>query len=252
MFLALLFFCCVRAGVLEEGGYEIVEFHPEEQSVKMYSQVRAVRSLLSTEFKNPKDVDSWLSLFHEQSSFLLRKDGDLVAHAFLLRRSYFGVQRATDGMAVRVPEKLYNAIEVYSFIVGSKHRGTGIAGVFLEAAISRMQKRFSLGSDTLIGLHLNPQDRMMAFSFALYLKYGFCRSTLCKMGPQEIEFFGDRICTLRHPLEVAYDAITGKAAGTFIAMYVKIKHFRKRDARIRMEEVIKVGKALQTALGRNM
>ncbi|KAL0265917.1 UNVERIFIED_CONTAM: hypothetical protein PYX00_011634 [Menopon gallinae] len=252
MFCAILLAACARTS-LQEYGYDLYEFHPEEQHLKLFSQIAEMCSLLDKNlYTGREDRESKLGMVQGCSTFNLWDGGWLVASVCIAKSKYFGLRNGGDGMAAGAADIVcYDALEIYSFAVDEKYRGRGIAGVFLGAAIERMRKRFSLGESTYLGLHLNPKDRMMWFAFAIYLRYGFMWGRVCRYGPSDMVFYGDAIPQLEHPLMTAMNVISGRRRGSFVALYTRIRHFRRRKPDIDMQDLIMVGRLLQKSLHRN-
>lgn len=249
MFCAVLLAACTRT-CLHEYGYDLYEFHSEEQHVKLYSQIEDMCKLVEKNLYT-ESVDRELKLNMTQSSsiFNLRDGESLVACVSITRSKYFGVKNEWISMATK-PEDVtcYDVLEIYSFVVNESYRGKGIAGMFLSTAIEHMRERYSLGENTYLGLHLNPRDKMMWFSFAMYLKYGFRWARICRYGPSDMKFYGDRIAQLEYPLKTAMDVILGKKSGSYVALYTRIKYFRKEKPCVEMKDAIMVGKLLQKSL----
>lgn len=251
MFLIRLFFCgTVASDLLQSRGYRLYEFHPEVQSIKLSSQVKELGKLLEKEFSPENNTeDTRFSFFQSCSVFNLKSGEDIVANACVFRNTYFSIRDCVETIVVRESDlRKQECLEIYSIVVSDKYRGRGISRPFLHAVVDRMKERFELGEDTLIGLHLNPTDNMIYFSFALYIKYGFYRASACDTGPSDLQFLGDTIPKLKHPAEVACELVNGKIRSRFLAMYTKIKYFMKKNPEIDMKELIKLGKLLKKAL----
>lgn len=235
---------------LHEHGYDLFEFHSEEQHVKILSQIEDMCGLVEKNlYTGNADKESKLNMAQSSSIFNLRDGKSLVACVSITRSKYFGIKNKCIGMPAR-PDDIacYDVLEIYSFVVDESYRGKGFAGVFLSAAIERMRERYSLNENTYLGLHLNPRDKMMWFSFAIYLKYGFRWARVCRYGPSDMKFYGDEIAQLEYPLETAVDVILGRRRGSYIALYTRVKYFRKGKPWVDMKDTIMVGKLLQKSL----
>lgn len=249
MFCAVLLAACTRT-CLREYGYDLYEFHSEEQDIKLLSQIEDMCNLVEKNlYTGRADSESRLSMTQSSSIFNLRDGGSLVACVSIARSKYFGAKNEWIGMATKPNDvACYDVLEIYSFVVDESYRGKGIAGVFLSAAIGRMKERHSLDENTYLALHLNPRDKMMWFSFAMYLKYGFRWACICRYGPSDMKFYGDTIPQLEYPLKTAMDVISGRKGGSFVALYTRIKYFRNREPCVEMKDTIMVGRLLQKSL----
>lgn len=238
---------------LEKSDFSLYEFHPEVQALKLYEQIECIIKSLDDEFNTAgSDPEMRFTFLQGCSIFNLKEGTELVANAFLFKKIYYTIKKDSGKMVVKESDlKKQNCIEIYSLLVTEKYRGKGIVGPFLSTIINRMAKRFKLDKETLIGLHLNPDDRMMYFSFALYIKYGFEKASICRRGPSDFQFLLEKISTLRHPIEVARSTINKEeinAQENLFAMYTKIKNFRRSNSKVDMKELTNLGRRLKEAL----
>ena len=250
MFLVGALLACAECTRLEEMGYTLVEFCPEVQDVKLYSQIRDASNLVNKTFHNGAESEQDLLMTYQHYHvFNLRRGDSLVANVFVKKTMYFDVKES-GGSTLFCPKDIISrdALEIYSFVVDERYRKKGISGEFLSSVFKKMKEKYLLDDGTIIGLHLNSKDPMMSVSFGLYIRFGFNRARTCCRGPCDLEFSVKDIFQLGHPLKAARNVILGDECNRFFAMYTTLGEFRRKKVSLRAPDLTLVGKMLQDKL----
>lgn len=220
----------------------LIQFHPENQEIKHRSQVKQSNVFIEEAFPNLTST----SRFFSQCSFHVyqyKENDKIIANLFINKDEYF---YDDDSSNLLITPKRVPVLEIYSVVVDSNYRKRGLAARLIFDSVESMIKLYSLPEDTLVGLHLNPLDKMMGISFAFYCTLGFDKASIVEFGPNDFLFKAEKIQNLKHPLHLALRILKNEIIGKFFAMFIKANELRK----VRMDKflLLKTGKTIQNLM----
>lgn len=120
-------------------------------------------------------------------------------------------------------------LNVYCVTVTDDYRGLGLSTKLFVEAIDYMTKRYSLPKETMIALHLSPNDMMMPVAANIYYKLGFIKGVISKYGPSEYSYKIEDL--LKNAKDLFYlidnpEMIVGD--GYYFLSYCKLEDFNKK------------------------
>ena len=84
-------------------------------------------------------------------------------------------------------KKAYRALEMYGVCIHKDFRGRGYEIPLVLKSMALEKEHYQLADSTIVGLHLNENDKCMPAAFNLYVKLGFNHHVeLCVSGPPDI------------------------------------------------------------------
>ena len=82
--------------------------------------------------------------------------------------------------------KEFDFFTLYCFTVTNQYSGKGLSYRLLEDSINDLKKRYSLSDNSIIALHLSPNDLKMPIASKIYYSYGFRKGMFIKSDPKEM------------------------------------------------------------------
>jgi hypothetical protein len=166
---------------------------------------------------------------------------------------YYGVEeedskhvayKCSDG--VKIIER--DVIEIYCLYVSEKYRMKGYGTKLLKESIEYLKGYYNLNDDTILGLHLDPKDKMMSCSYGIYVKLGFNKACISKVGPPVLKKRVEKFDHLMCPEELVCKIKDVKEKGHFFAMFCKIDEFAKSKKTVDTKKLMEDGERLKEHL----
>lgn len=146
------------------------------QSIKSAEQISDYYKLVQAHFtgKKSKDIVRDTNIF---SPFIYLENDNLVAFLTIdLKQCYNQIEK-----------KALPYLNIYMVTVMQNYRGKGIAKKLVLDSVKFLEKLYSLPKETIIALHLSPEDICMPAAGSAYYKIGFKKGVFSSIGPLEYQ-----------------------------------------------------------------
>lgn len=186
------------------------------QSIKMYDQIKRYYNEATAEFRySDEDAINGTSFYNVN---LLLEDKSLVASAYVdIKKAYSKKNR-----------KEFDFLSFYYCMVSPQYRGQGFSYRIMLDSVNFLKKHYKLKEDTILALHVSPDDLLMPVAAKTYYGLGLRTGIFVRNGPSDISNDIDKLIVhSKDMLEVAENEYLGYGEGPFFMMWCRLKDFKR-------------------------
>lgn len=187
------------------------------QSLKSSIQIQSYYQEVSSYFSfSPQDH---LDELNDSNIFMILDKDTLIAYAQINIRTCYSQSL----------KKEYFYLNAYCVTVTDKYRNQGYSSKIFQYAIEYLTKRHKLDEDTILALHLSPNDPSMPLAALIYYKLGFRNGIFTKYGPSDYIYkIDDLMEKSRDLFYFSENPHKCNEEGYYFLLYCKLKDFNKR------------------------